>query len=138
MSELRAPFEIGRRGAPFHALLYTLEGESSVESPTSQTVLGAGDLWIGPTGHSYRYRAGAGCKVLWFNLADVTRWAALRAWPLGVRPSLGLRSLCQATEEFLAETIHPRGDAGDASQVARLRRDRPSLYAPCWCRRRPD
>lgn len=116
LSELRAPFEIGRCGASFHAVLYTLEGTASVETPQAETVLRAGDLWIGSAGHSYRYRAGARWKVLWFHLADIAHWAALRAWPIGVRPSLGLRSLCQATEEFLAETIHPRGDA---SQVAR-------------------
>ena len=110
ISELKAPFEVERRGMPFHVVVYTLSGSARVESEQGEGAVGASDLWLGPARQYHRYHAGKNWKVLWFHLAQSTQWNALEGDVPNVRATLPLRPMVNATEEFLSESTPGTGD----------------------------
>ncbi len=120
ISELKTPFEVERRGMPFHVVVYTLSGSAHIESASGEISVGASDLWLGPARHYHRYHAGENWKVLWFHLAANNQWNAIESDVPGVRATLSLRPMVNATEEFLNESTPGTGDFRVAHAYAEI------------------
>lgn len=71
---LEPPFELGRRQAGFHVLLWTLGGQGEASDGRSLVRLGPGDLLIAPAGQPHWYRSLQAWRICWLHLAVSPRW----------------------------------------------------------------
>jgi AraC-like DNA-binding protein len=68
VSDLRAPYCIGRVLPRYHVAFFTLGGKAAWRGEHSSGTLRAGDFWFGPAEHSYEYKASPRWQVAWFHL----------------------------------------------------------------------
>jgi AraC-like DNA-binding protein len=68
LSDLVAPFRIGRVAPPFHVVIFTLGGRARWRTLHGSGTFEPGTLWLGPAGETYEYRAAPAWRVGWFHL----------------------------------------------------------------------
>ena len=68
VSELVAPFRIGRAAPNFHVALFTLGGRAGWRTAAASGEIKSGTFWFSPAGAGYEYWAEKNWRVVWFHL----------------------------------------------------------------------
>jgi AraC-like DNA-binding protein len=114
LSDLVAPFHIGRKAPPFHVAIFTLSGKARWQSRDGAGAFAPGELWFGPARQNYAYQAVDRWRCVWFHLQDSDRWHAYRKLPLGSRASDSGQRIAAAVEGLLTESSTSRPGAARA------------------------
>ena len=106
VSHLRTRYEITRADPTFHLMLYTVGGSGWLARDHGTIALAPGDLLVVPAGVACRYGLfDQAWDIVWFHLADLGAWRALRGALIQVRPASELDALRPASEGLLAEAL---------------------------------
>ena len=123
VSDLTAPFTVGRAAPSVHVVLGTIAGEAHFVTPTAEGRMTPGELWVGPAACPYRYEvrgkpgAGGEWRVLWFHLAPGPRWSALAGQTVFQRKMHTMAAMLAALEGFVAETVRRESGSEAAARA---------------------
>lgn len=115
ISLLAPPFTVGRTAPPYDVVLCTTGGQARLMTPAGAGKLGAGDVWVGPAGSTYRYEADGSWEVSWFHIAR-RHYAAATA-PVSGQAALFLTPLTGAMTAFMAEAVRHEPGADTAARA---------------------
>lgn len=93
--EVVEPYEIRRVSVPWHIVILTVEGQAEYECGDENGIIRPNDIWVGPAGSSYNYRAQGRWKFASAALFRIDRFAHLE-------DKVTCRSLLQTPEHLLA------------------------------------
>lgn len=105
ISQLAAPYEVGRSCPPFHLLFYTVSGRGQLATAQVQAVLQPGQLLIVPAGVAHAYWADGGWEGCWVHLEDTDAWASLRGSEAQLLPARELAQVHRVMEGLIAESL---------------------------------
>ncbi|MBM3116176.1 helix-turn-helix transcriptional regulator [Jeongeupia naejangsanensis] len=118
-SEVDGHLHVERIGAPFHVVLFCVDGGGVVTDGASRLTLGPGQMAILPAlGHSGFRSAGTPWRLAWLLVNDVPAWRMLAGDHVSIRPLMHADSLYQTVRVLCAEAI--LGQAGFAAQALLL------------------
>ncbi|SMC28636.1 AraC-type DNA-binding protein [Andreprevotia lacus DSM 23236] len=90
-------FHVERTGAPFHVVLFALEGEGQITNGETAQPLPAGHFAILPAGQRAGFElTGPNWRLVWFLLNDCPRWSSLQREEPLIRPARSPASLYPA------------------------------------------
>jgi AraC-like DNA-binding protein len=117
ISDLVAPYEMGRPAPRMHVLLHTLGGRGTLETLRRRRLLIPGTVLIAPAGVPYRYAASGKWRIAWFHFAGAERRAGFTAAEPEVRDAGAQASLVAAMEGYVAESVRPGADGARAAEA---------------------
>lgn len=117
ISDLTVPFVVGRSLPSAHVVLGTVTGGARFQTAAGEGQMGAGDLWVAPASHAYRYEAGAEWRVFWFHLNPVSRWSALACRDIFQREMYRFGPMLSAMESFVSEAVRKEMGAEVAARA---------------------
>ena len=98
-----------RSGAPFHLIIYTLDGSATLRIERRGIKIGGGSIFAAPAGCSYEFSSdSAGWRVFWFHLEPSALIDRALGGEVFVRESKNIRELAIAAENYLKEVYLPR------------------------------
>jgi AraC-like DNA-binding protein len=115
ISDVKPPYEIARRGAPYHVILHTLAGGGRFLSEAAEGPLRPGTVWVGPAGVAHRYRSGPKWRIAWLHVGADSRWSDLQCRAPLAKAVPSLAALGGAMEGFISEAIQTGADAEKAA-----------------------
>ncbi|KAF0814561.1 RCS-specific HTH-type transcriptional activator RclR [Andreprevotia sp. IGB-42] len=97
-------FHVERTGAPFHVVLFALDGSGEITDGEAHQPLPAGHVAILPAGRRGGFQlTGSSWRLVWFLLNDSPRWSALQIEAPQVRPARSPASLYPAVATLCEE-----------------------------------
>lgn len=109
ISQVRAPYEISRKFAERHSLLFTLGGSGRLDVPGPRRELKAGTLCLIPAGMDHAYGTDSSWHLLWFHPLPVKRWNTLMPDKAVITVSHWTKQILVLVEEFQRESLQSDG-----------------------------
>jgi AraC-like DNA-binding protein len=115
LHEVVKPYEIRRRGAPWHLVLLTLDGQAHWEGSGGTGELAAGEVWIGAAETPHRFYATGPWKFVSAALFPIDAFAWMEGRVFCQPTISNLNHLWAAAEAYLYESA---GDTQDTEDLA--------------------
>ena len=106
LSDLCAPFRMGRCAPAFHVAIFTLGGRAGWRTPVANGTFKQGEFWWGPAGSNYEYWSGHRWRVAWFHLNGARSPRELRSLKPGSRVSNVGVQVEAGYSGLLSESLH--------------------------------
>jgi len=116
VSDVRAPYEMGRPTSTYHVILHTVSGGGRFKGPRSAGKLTPGTVFIASADVAHYYASGPRWQVAWFHLADDVRWRSLRGRQPAVHRAPGTKELVAAMQGYISESIRTDGASVRAAE----------------------
>ncbi|WP_035058343.1 AraC family transcriptional regulator [Andreprevotia chitinilytica] len=106
VSNLTAGYRVERCDAPFHVVVFCVDGEGAVLERGKALPMQPGDVAVLPAGsETGLLKTGPAWRTVWFLLYDMPRWSGLNRPDVVIWPSIGNEQLYLATDVLCREAL---------------------------------